>query len=59
VLLFLFINLLILQSQFLRKSMSDTLGLVLTDYNALMALTGLVCGCLMAVFSALILKTVL
>jgi len=39
--------------------MSDTLGLVITDYNYLMALTGLLCGCLISVFSALILKTVL
>ena len=37
----------------------DTLGLSLSDYNALMALTGLVCGLLVSLFTALVLKVVL
>lgn len=37
----------------------DTLGLTLENYNALMALSGLICGLLIASFSAILLKIVL
>jgi len=39
--------------------MNDTLGLTLSDFNALMALTGLVCGLLIASLTAIILKITL
>lgn len=38
---------------------NDTLGLTLFDYNALMALTGLICGLLVSAFTAIILKITL
>jgi len=37
----------------------DTLGLTLSDYNALMALTGLGCGLLVSLYIAIILKVTL
>jgi len=38
---------------------NETLGLTLSDYNALMALTGLICGFLVSIFTAITLKIVL
>jgi len=37
----------------------NELGLIATDYEALMALTGLVCGCLVSLYIAIVLKVVL